>query len=384
MNELQKNLVGLACASLGTRPFQPKNRPFLNWDNLYQAAAGQGMIGQLYPAVEKLPDENLQDSQALTRWKKHVMQVFLHRVLNGPPIAEILKAFRSIGIPLIILKGLAIARYYEMPQYRSMSDLDILVRSEDIPTAKQVLEDLGYQLAAHEDHHPMHLEYTRAGGIFVELHRALVHPGLLGHRELDEWYEHIWRHRVEVESEGLQFSAMGAEDELINQIIHFASHTVLIGAKFKHLFDIALLIQSRRNSLDWGYIDQTLKTTGFHRFAGLVLSACASLFHIPVPASLASVPERIHRRFVDDLLNVYSVQQLPEDWKAWCIVVNDLQALVRYPVLSWLVWFVLLRAQFQAYGPRLGFVVRNANRNIRGYRNKARLVRSFGLLGAAR
>lgn len=75
------------------------------------------------------------------------------------------------GIPFVILKGAASARYYPKPTYRQMGDIDFLVPPAYFEQAHQLLLNEGYHQLNTETHR--HLEFQKDNVLF-ELHRAFA------------------------------------------------------------------------------------------------------------------------------------------------------------------------------------------------------------------
>ena len=98
--------------------------------------------------------------------------------------ARILGALRSAGVRAVVLKGGALRHMaYSRPAERWMGDLDVLVSSEDMETARSTFSALGYSSGysevaqkAIELHHYHDLLKHRAGFI-VEVHQGLTRPG---------------------------------------------------------------------------------------------------------------------------------------------------------------------------------------------------------------
>lgn len=97
-------------------------------------------------------------------------------------LAEILNQLYCAGIPVLVLKGAALAYLvYPRPELRPMRDLDLLVRPEDTPRARAVLHQIGFRVAAARDfvlpaghHHLPAFEMVQNGEtVSVELHTAV-------------------------------------------------------------------------------------------------------------------------------------------------------------------------------------------------------------------
>lgn len=88
----------------------------------------------------------------------------------------IVGGMKEKGISVAILKGMATAWYYGMPEYRKSGDIDILLPEKDrLSEACGVLHSLGFwEKEKQEAHH--HLVFTSDQGIDIELHTLLTGP----------------------------------------------------------------------------------------------------------------------------------------------------------------------------------------------------------------
>lgn len=96
---------------------------------------------------------------------------------------RVIRSLREVGIPSILLKGPAIARWlYDEGAVRSYVDTDLLLAPEDLPRAERLLADLGFEregLGTIPDDWPRHARtWLHADGTNVDLHRTLVGVGV--------------------------------------------------------------------------------------------------------------------------------------------------------------------------------------------------------------
>ncbi|MDC0948388.1 nucleotidyltransferase family protein [Gammaproteobacteria bacterium] len=76
----------------------------------------------------------------LLAWRQHRFARFRQQALS-----EMLAAFAAANLPLVLLKGAALANsVYPANDWRPMSDIDVLIPSERGPEALKLLRDLGY------------------------------------------------------------------------------------------------------------------------------------------------------------------------------------------------------------------------------------------------
>ncbi len=106
------------------------------------------------------------DSDLRNEWKKAIF-----RDLSFYTIYECEQKNLPISVPYIILKGLAAAKYYPNPEYRTMGDIDILTKKEDYEAACEMLMENGYREVTQENEEDFgrHRSFTR-NGIIIEVH----------------------------------------------------------------------------------------------------------------------------------------------------------------------------------------------------------------------
>ena len=95
-------------------------------------------------------------------------------------LSEALDALGSAGTPVILLKGIAYAgSIYADPAERPMSDIDLLVRSPDMPVAERALTRLGYWRAgsAAQSSVTRHAITLKRRDGSIDLHRHVLHAG---------------------------------------------------------------------------------------------------------------------------------------------------------------------------------------------------------------
>lgn len=119
-----------------------------DWTHLITRGREQNMLGRLYAAVERTNDAILINAIAPT-YVKHASNNLIvqarQRINITRELIEINEAFAEKGITAIILKGAAYS-LLELPvaHGRVFSDIDILVKEQDIPTAELALMTLGF------------------------------------------------------------------------------------------------------------------------------------------------------------------------------------------------------------------------------------------------
>jgi hypothetical protein len=261
--------------------------PEAEWQSFYDKIVENRLEYILFPIVHDMAQDSFL-RKTCNIWKQELIQQSVLRITNIEKVTELIQTFKDNEIPLIIIKGPAIARLYNSMQCRTMGDLDILVKNKDTGQARKIIEKMGYHYNRneHQKEHPVHWGYKKADGLYLELHRSLLNPSFLGKRATDHWYKSIWDNCQILNYEEIHFMAMSSEDELINQILHFATHLVYGSVKIRNIYDIALLIKKFGEDIKWEYIKEILTELGIETFSQLVFSICNKYLDVEVPGQM--------------------------------------------------------------------------------------------------
>lgn len=143
------------------------------------------------------------------------------------------------GICAIVLKGVATASYYPVPELRKSGDVDILVaEATDFSHACELLQQAGFVPCEKQDalHH---MELKNEEGISVEVHRTLAEP--FESKKVNVYLEQLLREYgnkvVENDSWGFSFWQPTDGYHAFYLILHMLQHFLRAGFGLKFLCD---------------------------------------------------------------------------------------------------------------------------------------------------
>lgn len=212
-------------------------------------------------------------------------------------------------LPAIVVKGGALAfTLYPDPSLRPVSDIDILVRKEDLPEVLARLRAAGYQewgcemapgLTRILGHH-FHLARETGGSFHLEVHWTLA---LSEHDRRAPDMAWFWEHteplRLPVLSPFLTLDPTA-------HLLYLAAHAMLYHGEAeadpKWMYDIHLLVEKEGRRIQWEEMAKQASTCGWTEAVLRALQRAAERFGTQVPGEALSVLEGRRDPAIADLL----------------------------------------------------------------------------------
>jgi putative nucleotidyltransferase-like protein len=252
------------------------------------------------------------------------------------------------GIEALPLKGASIAsEIYGDLGLRPFSDIDLLVRREQIQQAESAVSELGYvpEFTIPPQHRERWMKqqcevtFRRSGTIRLELHWDISHP----HFALDTGVEDFWGRLSTVRIGDATLPALSSTDLLFTLIVHGTRHA---WSRMMWAVDVAELLR-RSPAIDWETFWQNAESRGAARMMATGIELVRRAFGVSVPGEFAG---RAH----GDLLADNLAEQVMAHWSKGF---EALQADELEPTALWRHRWILHtredRAQRWSYARRL-------------------------------
>lgn len=211
-------------------------------------------------------------------------------------LRKVLDAFQSVGLPCIVLKGIALAEHiYPNVALRGLSDVDLLIRKEDLLITDGVLRSIGFysqdgsvaQSLCNPAGYLASLEYRQdpPSALSLHLHWHLVNTSVpatafIGRIDLPR----IWERSEAVPLADSEARVLCPE----HLILYLCEHALRVGHSFDRLIlicDLFFAIKTLEDRLDWDRLVTEGQATGLSRFAfhGLTIVKHYTGLLIPEP-----------------------------------------------------------------------------------------------------
>lgn len=136
---------------------------------VYALAARHDLAHLVGQAVSQL---EIPESEITEKCKQAAMAAFVRQLRLEQAFLRVRQVFETEGVLFIPLKGLILREYYPEPWMRTSSDMDILVRKEDLERAKELLEQhLDYRYHKQSSHD---VGLFSPEKVYLELHYSTI------------------------------------------------------------------------------------------------------------------------------------------------------------------------------------------------------------------
>jgi len=289
MKEKDIILTDMLGAAIRNKEFQIdkyKTKP-INWGDIYEEAAAHQVHTLIYPVIKKIDHEIGPDSKLMALWNISVMSCGIQMICDEVWIGEVIEALNTLGIKAIILKGMAINKYYPYPELRTMGDADILVCENDIDRATEILKEMGY--ISNKDQNTKHVEFFKPNSLSIELHRLLVDYSFM--QNADELQRDVWKKPIEINIGVAKALTLSLEMQVLHLCIHMAAHITYGGFGLRQLCDLVIVVEAKGEQINWNIIAEKSIKYGVEQFVFAIFEVCNSLFQMEIPSAIANIKQ---------------------------------------------------------------------------------------------
>jgi hypothetical protein len=322
-----------------------------DWRHLAELAGGEGVSSLLYRALKEdqlwgTVPEAVRDALA-----KRYYADAAHNQLLFHELAEILGRLSQAGVPVIVLKGAALAfTIYTDPAMRPMNDIDIFVHPEHLFTAIGVLRSIGYE----QQKITYHAVLTGGadGHTTIELHWLLL-PDLADSASLNDWF---WRHTQVYSGLDSSISDPALMLSPTGNLLYLPAHLQSSGGgscpRLIWCYDIFLLSRQSSEGINWDEVRSAAGNSGWLGALDAALQAVEARFPGVIPPNRLQNAKSDIAQVEGKDLSGYSFDA--QDWSTEIYIRQALDAL-RWSDRGRVVWGLIFPSREymqEKYAPR--------------------------------
>jgi hypothetical protein len=278
----------------------------LDWEYLIDTSLTHGVMPLLYSSLQKSFPQAVPKA-SLDRLKNHFRGNVQRSFSLAAELRKLVELFDSHSIRAIPFKGpvLAASVYGDL-SLRQFGDLDILVNKQNILSVGELLVSQGYKRGGgggdgmdHDDHDDDHDDVAYLGpnyyvftqpesGVRIDLQWRITERYFSF--SLDN--ERLWKRLAPVSIGGKSILTFAPMDLLLILCVHGSKHC---WEKLKWVCDVAELVRSHGQQIDWIKIQQEASSMGVGRMLGLGLFLAHELLGARLPGEVAKRVESDRR-----------------------------------------------------------------------------------------
>ena len=171
--------------------------------------------------------------------------------------AQITEVLTAAGIDHVYQRGVCLKHHYPVPAMRTMSDMDILIHTEDLDRLPEVMSKLDCKQCPGDGNHRT---FAVSPGYAVEFHPNLIHCS----SNVGTGVNPGWQYVPEGQPHGEQF--MTEEGFYLSVLCHLANHFAAGGVGVRFVMDIWVCRHLRQPQPDRALIEQELDRIGLLKF----------------------------------------------------------------------------------------------------------------------
>lgn len=226
----------------------------LTWAQVYDTARSHAVDAMVLSAVGPMVRAEGELYAAWSRRRDEEMVQTLTQMSEEP---RLLAAFSQAGLRVMPVKGSALRAFYPRPDLRQMSDIDLVVPSEERAQAAALMLSLGYQAPGEDFAEAHEASFALPPFLSVELHDSPVKP----EDPRVGYYESIWA-RAQPDAALPGVFHLSREDEYLYLLVHFIQHYEDAGIGIRQVMDVCLFRQACGAELDGEYLDRETAKMG--------------------------------------------------------------------------------------------------------------------------
>lgn len=291
----KKILLFLACSRTVGEPgaLQKLVRFNLDWGRILEKAEQLGIAPLIYSALKKVTDSNQIPKEIMEQLQASCARNTIRNMDLYRKLKEILVTFSQEEIPVIVLKGAALAELvYQNIALRPMADLDLLVKKEDLDAAEHLLLKLDYvpyepSFRPREwfpDHHHHLAPYISPNrSFFLELHHHIIPPPASASLPIHDF----WHRALPAQIASTPSLVFAPQDMLLHLCLHLSHPGCLpFVGNFRVLCDIAETIRRYQAEIDWAQFLRAGQIYEVEKFLYYALWLAQDMVEAEVPTEL--------------------------------------------------------------------------------------------------
>lgn len=246
----------LRCGLWGASPDEELFRTPVCWQDIYELARKQTVVGVVYDGIAALPKDLQPPREVILHWYGAVLQIEQSNKLLNERLIEVVEKYRAADIDCVLLKGQGVGQYYRNPLHRQSGDIDLFFHQD---FEKANAEARNWEGVTFHEATAYHLGFEWKGAV-IENH--LVYVDFYSKRNkkaLKAFLELVPLVGKEALSlKDFSVSVPTPQMNVIYLFLHLLHHFLQVGVGLRQVCDWLCLIKERGSELDMTIFEKSV------------------------------------------------------------------------------------------------------------------------------
>ena len=288
-----------------------------DWQELYLLAKQQGVTAVVFEKIKPLPKEVAPPRGLAMKWLSHSMAIEKQTRMIYQRCADFAQLMHGHGLHTLVLKGVAVSRYYPNPWHREYGDLDCYLYRSDggkvtwngcYEEGNCIAEQAGDEVERGHYKHS-HICYE---GLEVENHQFSL--PIKDGKKTKALERHL-RRIVERQGGGCAIGdsmlcAPSADFNALFLTAHAMSHFLYESIKMRHVMDWALFLKREQDKVDWNVFWHWCDKMHYTRFVLCVNYICVHRLGLRIHAFAVEEDDTVKRLATRMLQDIFEGDSL--------------------------------------------------------------------------
>ncbi len=286
----------------GLRYKKEETREIVDYKNVLELAQKHAVLPLLYNEIKDNKRFEAFWQTVENKCRQTVLQSY-HLLFLSKHLVQI---FEEQGIKTIVLKGVATASFYPVPELRKSGDIDLFV-PENVSIKKiiQIMNEHGFR-ETEEQHANHHVVFCTQEGIGIEIHSMLAEPFTYKriNQAMKKHGNECMQHVKIADVMGVGLPILDKPFHAYELLLHMLQHFMYAGFGLKLLCDWVMVWQQEWSVEEKKLFTKLVNECGIEKFTEGVTSVCIKYLGLPQnffawPIMLSDTTDLLLREFLD-------------------------------------------------------------------------------------
>ncbi|MEW6570516.1 MAG: nucleotidyltransferase family protein [Nitrospirota bacterium] len=288
----------------------------LDWDRILESAFSQGVAPLLYNNFKNINEKHCIPREVMDRLQRAYHGNIARNMYIYDELLRIVKAFSDKKVKVIVLKGATLAKIvYGDIGLRSMLDIDLLVKQEDLVRAKEIMSDINYVAERNvqpeawyrKNHYHLPRYMHKEKPIVVEIHwhitRNFFSP------DIEKW----WGRARHIKLNGCNITVPSPEDIITHLCLHLYNHGYNSRMILREICDINETLNHYQEEINWALFHEEINKHGLQKPVYSILYLVEKFYGCTERPLQMHLPKPYHFDVKFKLVKILEKRMLTED-----------------------------------------------------------------------